>query len=240
MSDENEYRPAHAMPDLETVGTGSRAPIIAIGAVAFDPIAGTLGSEFYVNVDLQSCLDVGAVVDGGAFYFWLQQTEAARRALYGDRVPIQLALQWYSTWLKGLKEREEQRVLMWGNGAGFDNVILENHYAMCGMEPPWKFYENRCFRTLRQEYPDIEMVRIGEAHNALDDAKTQANHAIKLYAFKRAQAERLAFLEKSLGKVEVASAQPDPNEQRCGICGGAMGNPYGNSNIRCLDLSCPG
>lgn len=209
MSDDIEFLPAHVMPDLETLGTGSRAPILAIGSVAFDPYAGTLGSEFYVNVELQSCLDLGAVADGGAFYFWLQQTEAARRALGfkpEERVHICEALNRHTEWLKSLKEREEQRILVWGNGAGFDNVILENAYAMAGLEPPWKFYENRCFRTIRQEYPQIEMVRIGEAHNALDDAKTQAAHLNKLYALKRAQAERLAFLERSLGKVEVAPA----------------------------------
>ena len=36
------------------------------------------------------------------------------------------------------------------------------------------------YRTLKNLLPYIEMERVGEHHNALDDAKSQALHAIKL------------------------------------------------------------
>jgi len=42
------------MLDLETMGNGSSAAIIAIGAVEFDMVEGTLGNEFYSVVDLDS------------------------------------------------------------------------------------------------------------------------------------------------------------------------------------------
>jgi DNA polymerase III epsilon subunit-like protein len=40
------------MLDLETMGNGPRAAIVAIGAVEFDPDTGTVGERFYRAVDL--------------------------------------------------------------------------------------------------------------------------------------------------------------------------------------------
>ena len=41
----------HIMVDLETWGTAPGCDIRSIGAVVFDPVAGTLGATFYVNVE---------------------------------------------------------------------------------------------------------------------------------------------------------------------------------------------
>ena len=66
---------------------------------------------------------------------------------------------------------------MWGNGATFDNVILRSSYKAIGQEAPWKFYDDRCYRTLKS-LANIPMVQIDEAtpHFALDDARVQAQH----------------------------------------------------------------
>jgi hypothetical protein len=69
---------------------------------------------------------------------------------------------------------------LWGNGAVFDNVILSNAYAACAIDKPWKFWNDKCYRTLKGLYPQIELERTGTHHNALDDAVSQANHAVKI------------------------------------------------------------
>ena len=46
----------HLMIDLETMGNKPTAPIVAIGAVFFDPKNGELGAEFYVAVNLGSAM----------------------------------------------------------------------------------------------------------------------------------------------------------------------------------------
>lgn len=49
-----------------------------------------------------------------------------------------------------------------------------------GRRAGWEFWNNRCFRTLKGMAPHIKTERQGTYHNALDDAKTQALHAIKV------------------------------------------------------------
>ena len=41
----------HLMIDLETLGTDPTAPIVAIGAVFFNPKTGELGAEFIATID---------------------------------------------------------------------------------------------------------------------------------------------------------------------------------------------
>ena len=67
---------------------------------------------------------------------------------------------------------------MWGNGAEFDNVILSQAYKNVEKEVPWQYYNNRCYRTVKNLFPHIEMERVGAHHNALDDAKSQAEHLL--------------------------------------------------------------
>jgi len=69
------------MLDLETMGKKSNAAIVSIGAVEFDIETGKTGREFYKVVDLQSCLDLGLKVEASTIYWWLMQSEAARKRI---------------------------------------------------------------------------------------------------------------------------------------------------------------
>jgi hypothetical protein len=75
---------------------------------------------------------------------------------------------------------------MWGNGAAFDNVVLRNAFERAHLTPPWNFRQDMCYRTIKTLFPDVEMPeRVGK-HNALEDAKWQAQHLIainKRYGF---------------------------------------------------------
>jgi len=165
----------HVMIDLETMGTRPNAPIIAIGAVMFD---GTKAhDEFYVNVDLASAVDDShAVVDPKTVLWWMDQSGEARSSLREDKKEILTALYEFREWLKPVKPEG-----VWGNGASFDNVILSETYKRMGLEPPWPFWTDRCYRTMKNMYPQVEMERVGTHHNALDDAMSQANHLIKIW-----------------------------------------------------------
>ncbi len=170
----NKPADVQVMVDLETMGTASDSAIVAIGAVNFSKEHGVTGTPFYINVDLQSCLDVGLQVDGSTVMWWLKQSEEARTALLtGEPIPIAKALHIFSIWMK--LDRN-----IWGNGASFDNAILATAYKKCGSVQPWEYEGDRCYRTVKNLYPDIEMQRVGTHHNALDDAKSQALHLIKI------------------------------------------------------------
>ena len=161
------------MVDLETLGNGSNAVIIAIGAVEFEATSGKLGREFYCVVDGQSCVDAGMKVDVSTVMWWMKQDTAARAAFNNAGEPLPYALQSFAAWLP-------TGACVWGNGATFDNVILSNAYRAIDLPQPWPFWGDRCYRTLKNLFPEVPLARTGAHHNALDDAKSQALHAIAL------------------------------------------------------------
>lgn len=169
------------MIDLETLGNGNKAAIVAIGAVAFDHTG--LGSTFYVNVDPTDCQNWGMEIDASTVMWWMKQGVEAREALSaGTKVSLDDALGRLSEFVDSAAG---SGATVWGNGATFDNVILDNAYKMLGRRKPWSYRGDRCFRTLRALYPHITQDNIGVAHNALDDAKYQALLASKILAFIR-------------------------------------------------------
>ena len=167
------------MLDLETMGKGSNAAIIAIGAVRFDDDG--IVSNFYEVVDLQSSVDCGMTIDASTVMWWLKQSDSARSAITdaNNVLSLTVALRRFSAWMG-------DDAVVWGNGSDFDNVILSNAYKCCDLKQPWKYHNNRCYRTLKNLYPDITLDRQGVHHHALDDASYQALHLIKiLKAYKR-------------------------------------------------------
>ena len=166
----------HVMIDLETMGTRPTAPIIAIGAVRFDRTGIT--DKFYMNIDLESAVDIGlAVVDPKTVKWWMTQSDAARSVLQEDAKGITTALLAFQEWLGPEAGCEG----VWGNGVGFDNVLLSEAYQRLGLTVPWPFWADRCYRTMKNLYPQIELERVGTHHNALDDAASQAAHLIRIW-----------------------------------------------------------
>lgn len=166
----------HVMLDLETMGTTPGSAIVAIGAVRFDPETGTVGGdgrEFYTAVDLASCLEAGLTVDGGTVLWWLEQEDAARRALFTAPTPLRVALEDFAGWCP-------EDCQMWGNGAAFDNVILAAAYKALDRRQPWAFWNDRCYRTMKALSSVASPKFAGTRHNALDDAKHQARHLIDI------------------------------------------------------------
>jgi DNA polymerase III epsilon subunit-like protein len=164
------------MVDLETMGTGPNAAIIAIGAVEFDLALGEVGDRFYAVISLESSVAYGGVIDPSTVMWWLGQSEEARKAVCTDGEHINVALLRFANWLGQCAELDDLR--LWGNGAGFDNVVLEETYRRAQLDCPWRFWNNRCYRTMKGLRPDLKAVRAGTHHNALDDAMTQAQHLI--------------------------------------------------------------
>ena len=173
------------MLDLETLGTTPDSAILAIGAVIFDPLTKTCGPEFYQVVDITSSSRFGKM-DPETIKWWMAQGREARNVFSdSNAVLLEEALQLFS-WFVATNGGHELRV--WGNGAGFDNVILTYAYRACGLTPPWNFRFDRDVRTIVEL--GIEVLGInpkknqttrGVAHNALDDAKFQARYVSNIY-----------------------------------------------------------
>lgn len=165
----------HIMIDLETMGNRPNAPIVAIGAVAFEK-HGTL-DLFYTTVSLESAVAAGGVMSPSTVLWWLRQSDMARGDMFDAKTPIQDALHEFSEFVERFASESPG---VWGNGASFDNVILAETYRRFGLEEPWAFWQDRCYRTVKNMYPDVKMERLGVHHNAQADALSQARHLIEI------------------------------------------------------------
>jgi len=165
------------MLDLETLGTGPGAVIVAIGAVKFNPANMELGEEFYQVIDMVDAQRAGLTIDAGTVKWWLERNEPARGGICQGGTELITALTQFRNWL--LPDEAE----VWGNGASFDNPILVAAYRAIHEEAPWKLWNDRCYRTMKALAPQVKMARTGTHHNALDDARSQAVHLMDiLYA----------------------------------------------------------
>ncbi|ELB2912193.1 3'-5' exoribonuclease [Vibrio parahaemolyticus] len=179
------------MLDLETMGSGSKAAIVSIGAVFFDPLTGDTGAEFYLVVSLNSSAHYGEL-DPSTVIWWMQQSEEAR-AVFKDesKTTLKAALESFSNWINehcDLNDKDKPEAVVWGNGATFDNVIMGNAYKATRLRQPWAFYNDRDVRTivdlgreLRGVDPKKDLELEGTAHNALDDAKFQVRYVSEIY-----------------------------------------------------------
>lgn len=164
------------MVDLETMGNGANAAFVSIGAVAFAAAGAPDGEtkRLLINVDLQTCLDIGLEMDASTVLWWLKGSDEARAALHTptlEPVPVRQAL----TRLKAfIPDWRTTRV--WSKGPSFDLTILSEAYRRTGNKWGLCSYTNeRCVRTIYDLAGiDDRAPMAGVAHNALDDAAAQA------------------------------------------------------------------
>ncbi len=172
----------HIMLDIETLGTAPGSVITSIGAVMFVPARQLISDEFYRRVDPVSCQALGMTIDAPTVMWWMGQSESARSELQKSGLHISEALQDLSTWFGRFPVIEG----VWGNGAGFDNAHMEAAYRINGTRRPWKYSQDRCYRTMKSVFPGIPMPEcVGTHHNALDDARFQAMHLIEILKAKQ-------------------------------------------------------
>jgi exodeoxyribonuclease VIII len=167
----------HIMADLETLSTSFNATILAIGAVKFDSKK-KVYDRFYQVVETP-CEVEGFHICSNTLSWWGLQSEEAR-AVFTDTsaVDISTALTRFTAW--ALDGEDKKDIRLWGNGASFDNVILSTAYTLCDLPPPWMYYNDRCYRTIKNLHPTTTVVRIGTHHDAMDDAETQAVHLLAM------------------------------------------------------------
>lgn len=179
----------HVMVDIETLGTGNNALPISIGAVKFTK--DTVLDKFEVGIDPDDAQRFGRTITGGTVMWWFDpaRDEARKRIFEMPKVDLTSALQGFADWCSMPTAdyvSGEEDILnlgsLWGNGAIFDNVILENAAAATHTDWPFKFRRNECYRTMKNRNPDVEFTRVGVHHSAVDDALSQAYHLQRICA----------------------------------------------------------
>ena len=178
----------HVMVDLETMGKKHNAPIVAIGAVVFDPATGSIGESFYKVVCLESSVNWGAVIDPSTVIWWLKQSSEARSAIVNDdAIPLLDALLQFREFISDNVAGGSKKAQVWGNGASFDNSILRSSYDCIAEDYPWEYWNDRDVRTMVELGqaisfdPKTTIPFEGSRHNALADAIHQARYVSAIW-----------------------------------------------------------
>jgi hypothetical protein len=208
--------PAHVMIDTETIALGDQPAFLSIGAVKFT--AGEIVDRFHVGIDPKSCQNYGLDVDASTVMWWFDKERDAARAeiMALERIDLVSALLGFAQWL-------DSPLSVWSNGAGADLVWLRNAYKKTGLELPWSYKAESCYRTKKNETSLVPPLSVGTAHTALADAEYQARHLQAIWR-EQDQAPLRAMLEKCAAqfsfygqshrdKMEVATTELD----RCEI-----------------------
>lgn len=161
----------HVMLDFETLGTGSNACVIQIGACYFDAGTGEVGSTFYVNVDPTTAVKGGAEMDASTVYWWLGQSDAARASIL-DKSNVAEE----RTAFEHLNDFLSKAEFIWSH-ATFDFVILTNTLKRLGIKPSFSYRAGLDIRTLTFMSPPTEThVRNGVQHDAMSDCIYQVKY----------------------------------------------------------------
>ena len=170
----------HLMLDLETLSTSPNTAVLSLGAVVFDEK--TIHRTEHITFDVQEQLDVyKRHVSVKTVAWWIDQSVAAK-AVFAPRDPMSLrgGLRLLDTLLTA---QDWEKVQVWSNGASFDLPILHTMYEAVHNDAPWRFYNERCYRTMEELYRDVpKPAREGVEHNAVDDAVYQARHLQAVWA----------------------------------------------------------
>jgi len=171
--------------DCETLSLKDEACILSIGAVKFDIHDGTLGDTFSRVVDIEQ--PGGGVIDASTVAWWMRQKPETQALIFGldvNRVPLMQALVEFSEWLgftEELPEGEYPKVRLWQCGDR-DRVWLESAYKGTGLVHPWKYWQWKDQRTIRELFPHGYFAKNWQSHGALPDAMGQAGHLIQAFA----------------------------------------------------------
>ena len=157
--------PIHIMADIESLDVIPTAVIISIGAVT---ISG-LSESFYLEVDRHS--QTTRTVSQATLTWWAMQSNMPTG---GSSIISSLCA--FSDWIKSFGREP----IIWCKGTDFDVAILTNAYKQYDIPVPWKYNNIRDCRTV---FKVANIVPIKASHNALKDAKDQAEDLMSALVF---------------------------------------------------------
>lgn len=169
------------MLDLETLDNGSNAVVLSVGATVFTRDEMIAEKEWHLDVDAQ--VSQGRRVSFETVRWWLKQTEKAKELF---SISHRTSLGFFTgEFCQFVRLHGGPDVIVWGNGAGFDVPIIESLLKKNlghGNELPWKFWNARCFRTVKSITNCDKLIPFeGEKHGALNDARHQAKCLMELW-----------------------------------------------------------
>lgn len=176
----------HLMVDIETLGNKPGAVILSISAVQFDLETGYIGKEFHVDIDPESCVNMGLNMDVSTVMWWMGQSDEARKKIVEPtkvRVSLGAALAEFTRWCAFTYQGKDFQI--WGNSNRFDLGLLARAYDVLDLPYPWNHRLERDVRTLVSFAPEVREEEdknfVGVEHYGIDDCKHQIKYCAKTY-----------------------------------------------------------
>jgi len=165
------------MIDIETLGQSPRAVVLSIGAVFFDTASGVIGEKAKWTLNLpEQIATLQREINADTLLWWQEQSPEARIALKQSSMCRIESAQTMSSFAEWLKRHAPGGTYVWGNGATFDITILETLFEEVKVACPWSFRSVMDLRTFKRFVADgAKIEKLGVAHDALDDAISQAH-----------------------------------------------------------------
>lgn len=165
----------HCMIDIETLGLRPGAVITEIAAVIFSDVGYPIGgNEFYKKIDYDQVITkFGGKVDGNTLRWTIQNNIQSLDYDKTHREYLGYVLLSLNSFI-----REWNPEYFWANSPSFDFTLLEYWYHDFSYTPVWshrKVMDVRTLRFLDKEY-ELNLPRGEATHNALEDAKAQAQY----------------------------------------------------------------
>ena len=170
----------HVALDLETASLDSNAAIVQLAAVTSRDHA--MDHEFNERIRLASNEVAGRHISKETMEWWNTQDSELRRRVFGGTADLAEVMAAFHSWAIEISGNELGRIVLWGNGTEFDNVILQNAFEQFAT---WPFHYRNAhhLRTLLTTVPrDVQETAHNRfmganpgnvQHDALHDARYQ-------------------------------------------------------------------
>ncbi len=166
------------MLDFETLSQVPRSAVLSLGAVLFNKDTIIDQREIIPSVRDQVNRDVNL----DTILWWMDQGEEAKKVIRQSTNSPLSVVDFCKEFLSflNLNNVKKEDLIVWSNGAGFDVPIMESLLTENGFPIPWNFWNIGCYRTLKTLLKiESGIVRTGVKHNALSDARFQAECVMK-------------------------------------------------------------
>lgn len=164
------------MVDLETLGKKADSVILQIGAIYFDRHTGKLGRRFKLNIDLDDSLDNGFTVDADTIFWWINQSEEARKSIT-DNITIDVidAIDEFNDFV-------DNDAILWCH-ASFDYPMIKHHLSTFGIKSNINFRNVRDLRTIvnlaKVDYKNMERTEL--KHDTIGDCQFQIRYVVECF-----------------------------------------------------------
>ena len=157
--------------DTETLGISPGSVILQIAVASED------GMIFEVRISKESCLAAGLTYDAATLDWWDKQDPVVRARVFSGKDSLALALFKFNEFLIDYRRHIDPHlpIEVWMNSPSFDSEkILKPALEAYGIQVPWKYYEERDFRTAQAIFGGY--TKPAGAHDALVDAVAQMEY----------------------------------------------------------------